>query len=98
MYLRGRMTEEMRYEETGRIGDVELRHYPEVVVAGISGFAEDVAFRYLFRYISGENTGRRKIPMTAPVISDESTMSFVMPRGYSLEELPEPVDRNIHLE
>lgn len=86
------MTEEMKYEVTGRIWDVEHSHYPAVAVAGVSGLTEIVAFGYLSRYISGENPGRRKnpmttpvlisekIPMTAPVISNTSTMSLMMPR------------------
>ncbi|KUG15231.1 hypothetical protein ASZ90_015107 [hydrocarbon metagenome] len=36
--------------------------------------------------------------MTAPVISDAATMSFVMPEGYTRDDLPEPLEPGVHLE
>ena len=36
-----------------------------------------------------------KIAMTAPVISDADTMSFVLPASYQREDVPEPVDSRI---
>ncbi len=38
-----------------------------------------------------------KILMTAPVISDTRTMSFVMPAGKDRNELPEPLDPRVQL-
>lgn len=64
--------EEPAYRSLEQDGSFELREYPahlvaETVVA--AGFEEagNVAFGRLFRYISGENAGRSKIAMTAPV-------------------------------
>ncbi len=39
----------------------------------------------------------QKIPMTAPVISDERTMSFVMPAGTTREETPDPADSRVRI-
>ncbi|MGM0689481.1 MAG: SOUL family heme-binding protein [Bacillota bacterium] len=75
----------------------EVRLYDPMIVAvsrendlkGTSGFNQ------LFNYISGRNRESRKIAMTAPVINnldnEESAIAFVMPKEYSLEELPQPL-------
>ncbi|MGD0424805.1 MAG: heme-binding protein [Candidatus Bathyarchaeia archaeon] len=101
------MVEIARYDVAGRIGEVELREYPELMLATVTGRSDNSAFGLLFRYISGENRTRRKIPMTAPVItsekikmtapvvSDANLFSFVMPLEYKLEEIPEPLDPDI---
>ena len=101
------MVEIARYDVAGRIGEVELREYPELMLATVTGRSDNSAFGLLFRYISGENRTRRKIPMTAPVItsekikmtapvvSDANSFSFVMPLEYKLEEIPEPLDPDI---
>ena len=103
------MVETAPYEESGRIGDVEFRKYPALMIASVRGVSENEAFGFLFRYISGRNRTKKKIAMTAPVItsetiamtapviSDEATMSFVMPGAYSLDDLPEPVDAEVQI-
>jgi hypothetical protein len=95
------------YDVVGRVGEVELREYPELMLATVSGRSDNSAFSLLFRYISGENRPRKKIPMTAPVISSEKiemtapvisdahSFSFVMPPEYRLKEVPEPLDPEI---
>jgi effector-binding domain-containing protein len=104
------MVEIARYEEAGRTGEVEFREYPELILASVSGQGDNSAFRRLFSYISGENRTRKKIEMTAPVItsekiemtapviSDASSFSFVMPLKYKLEEIPEPLDSRIMIQ
>lgn len=104
------MVETVRYEVVGRIGEVELRVYPELILATVTGRSDNSAFRLLFRYISGENRKRKKIPMTAPVItsekikmtapviSDADSFSFVMPLEYRLEETPEALDPEIRIQ
>ena len=104
------MVEIARYMETGRIGEVELREYPEIMLATVTGQGDNSAFRLLFSYISGENRTRKKIPMTAPVItsekiemtapvvSDANSLSFVMPLKYKLEEISEPLDSRIRIQ
>jgi hypothetical protein len=104
------MVETVAYEELGQIGEVELRHYPEMSMATVSANGGNEAFSILFRYISGDNRPREKIAMTAPVItaekiamttpvvSDATSMSFVMPKKYAKEDLPEPLDARVHIQ
>lgn len=104
------MTEEISYEVTGRIGEVELRKYPAIRVASVSGYGDNEAFMFLFRFITGKNRTEKRIemtapvitaetiPMTAPVISDASTMSFVMPEQMSMEDLPEPLEPVVNIQ
>ena len=83
--------------ETGEIGEVELRRYPVIRVVTVAGNNESGGFRILFRYLTGNNRPRMKIPVTAPVLSDATIMSFVMPAGFTREDLPEPRDARLSL-
>ena len=101
------MVESARYEEAGRINEIELREYQELVLATVTGVSDNSAFGILFNYISGKNRKQKKIPMTAPVItsekiemtapviSDHDSFSFVMPLKYKPEDIPEPLDTRI---
>ena len=67
------MTEQQPYELVRRYADFELRRYPaytvaEVEVDGTFDRAGNAAFRHLFNYISGNNTSRQSVAMTAPVL------------------------------
>lgn len=67
------MTEQQPYELVHRYPHFELRRYPAHVVAEVQvnatfDRAGNAAFRHLFNYISGSNTARQKLAMTAPVI------------------------------
>jgi hypothetical protein len=71
------MTEQQPYELIRRYPRFELRWYPahavaEVAVSTAFDRAGNAAFRHLFNYISGNNTTRRKLAMTAAA-----------PRGHS---------------
>ena len=57
------------YAVTGKSGEIEFRHYPELVLATVDTAGDDAGFNLLFAYISGSNKPREKIPMTAPVIN-----------------------------
>jgi hypothetical protein len=64
--------EEAAYEVLQKDNRFEIRDYAshilaETVVEGDLEEAGNMAFRRLFRYISGENRSRKKVPMTAPV-------------------------------
>jgi hypothetical protein len=151
------MTDTIAFEETGQIGEIEFRKYPELVLATVHDPGDDSGFSQLFGYISGRNRIKgkipmtapvmtseqipmttpvitsekipmtapvmtseqipmtppvitsekipmtppvitsEKIPMTAPVVSGEHTMSFVMPAGKTLQEMPEPMDTRVEL-
>ena len=97
------------YAVTGKTGEIEFRHYPELVLATVDTAEDDAGFNLLFAYISGSNKPREKIPMTAPVItsqkipmtapvvSDAASMSFVMPAGTTREETPDPLDSRVRI-
>jgi len=103
------MVETASYAEVGRIDGVEIRLYSGLILATVSGDAGVQPFRILFDYISGNNSGRRKISMTTPVITPEriemtapvisggGSMSFVVPSKYTMEDVPEPNDKRIKI-
>jgi len=103
------MTETVAYEITGKIGQIEFRKYPPMVLATVEDNGDDRGFNVLFAYITGNNQTRTKIPMTAPVItsekirmtapviSDERSMSFVMPEGKREEDIPVPLDQRVKI-
>ena len=67
------MTEQQPFELVQRYPDFELRRYPAHVVAEVQvnatfDRAGNAAFRHLFNYISGNNTARQAVAMTAPVV------------------------------
>ncbi|MEA3549335.1 heme-binding protein [Pseudarthrobacter sp. C1] len=69
------MTEQQPYELVRRYPHFELRRYPgyvvaETKVAATFDRAGNIAFRRLFNYISGSNSTRGKLAMTAPVIQE----------------------------
>lgn len=77
------MTEQQPYELVRRYPHFELRRYPEYVVAEVTvtaGFdrAGNAAFRHLFNYISGSNTARQKLAMTAPVLQETGPQKLAM--------------------
>ena len=102
------MVQQARYSVVAKLGDIEIRKYPPTLTARVEGLGGG-SFGLLFNYIRGNNRGRSKIDMTAPVItekiemtapvvSDSNSMSFVMPDNYqSIEEVPEPVDERVKI-
>lgn len=71
-------TPEVPYTTVARIGDVELRRYPAVVLAETVAPTQNEAFGRLFRYIAGENEASNEISMTAPVEVDSTSASIPM--------------------
>jgi len=64
--------EEAKYTVSEEQDKLEIREYAPAIIAEVIVYddfenASSAAFRKLFNYISGENTGREKIAMTAPV-------------------------------
>ena len=69
------MTEQQPYELVRSYPHFELRRYPAYVLAEVQVNASfdragNAAFRQLFNYISGNNTARQKLAMTAPVVQE----------------------------
>ncbi len=69
------MTEEQKYDVKRMFDGWEIRRYPahlvaEVDVHGPFDEAVNRGFRILAGFIFGENTGRTKVAMTAPVVQE----------------------------
>lgn len=72
--------EEAPYSSVLKDSAFELRDYDAFAVAETRVEADfenagNIAFRKLFAYISGENTGGAKIEMTTPVIASEPSIA-----------------------
>ena len=88
------------YEVIESDGNIEIREYPDLVLASTEAKFEargnDGSFMRLFRYISGNNESEQKIEMTTPVFmqpdSQESNgkMGFVMPQEIAEAGAPAP--------
>jgi len=100
-------TEEQAYTVVERFGTLEVRHYPQALMASVEvpdtvyRSASGTGFRRLAGYIFGDNDAGEKIAMTAPVhmATDEGRMrmSFVMPAERSREPMPKPKDGSVIL-
>ena len=96
------MTQHQKYRIIRKYEGCELREYlpcvfADVIVAADRDSAQNQGFRPLFEYIS-----QNKIAMTAPVLQEEIAnhqwrISFVMPAGMEISELPIPTNSNITL-
>lgn len=101
-------TPQQPYSVLRTIGEMEIRRYPEALMATVlrpgSTYKElsTPGFRSLAGYIFGGNEAGKKIAMTAPVHmelgADSSRMSFVMPADLNMDSLPRPNDTNVHLQ
>ena len=86
----------------------EIRYYPAAVMAKVVSTAKSYrdlgysGFGKLAKYIFGGNSEQKQIAMTSPVhmdIGDSiSTMAFVMPATYKIEDLPSPNNSEIQIE
>jgi hypothetical protein len=104
------MVEKTQYSVIEKIEDIEIREYPEMILAVVKDIDEDNAFGLLFNYISGDNKvqdkikmtapviSSKKISMTAPVISRDNYMAFILPSLYSKETVPIPSDSKVNVE
>ncbi len=103
------MTQEVPYDIVKKIGDIEIRQYPEVILAVVEDNSDDSGFGLLFQYISGDNKTQRRIAMTAPVITSEKItmtapvltgknyMAFALPAPYTKETVPLPTNPAISI-
>jgi hypothetical protein len=100
-------TEKQKYNVLFNKGSIEIRYYPKSIMASVSMNVNKYkelsgsGFQVLASYIFGSNQNKKEIAMTSPVHMDMgdtlSTMSFVMPSEYTLEDLPQPNNQNISL-
>ena len=97
----------IKYETIRKIGNVEIRRYPKIIIAKVEDSEAD-AFNILYRFITGENKQQAKVKMTAPVFSqqiamtspvfsDTEALAFVMPAEFNLETTPEPSDKRVKI-
>ena len=99
------VTEKQPYRLVKQFDDFELRHYPEHAVVEVTTHGDfmtagSIGFRPLLSYISGFNLKAQKFAMTAPVLQQESyedvyVISFVLPAGAELTDLPQPKDGGV---
>jgi hypothetical protein len=100
-------TEQQAFQLVKDYHEFEIRFYPEAVLATVYSKAESyraisgTGFNALAGYIFGGNESNEKIAMTAPVHMNiekgRSSMSFVMPGKYSMEDLPAPDNQAVTL-
>ncbi|MGB0935083.1 MAG: SOUL family heme-binding protein [Alphaproteobacteria bacterium] len=85
----------------------EIRRYDPMIVAetkvqGDRSQAIRDGFQIIADYIFGENVEKRKIDMTAPVMQSGTqqtwTVQFVMPKEFTMESLPEPLQGLVTLQ
>ena len=85
--------------------DFEIRYYPATTMAMITSSAKNYkelsnsGFTMLAGYIFGGNKEKTQIGMTSPVHMDievgGSTMGFVMPTNYTIDNLPAPNNSDV---
>ena len=101
------MVEQAKYEVLKKVGNIEIRRYPSLVIARVDGYGDN-GFNLLFRFITGNNKQKSDIAMTAPVVSEQIAMTapvlsetgsiaFIMPEGFTLETTPEPLDKRVKI-
>ena len=98
------MTDIQPYDIESEHDGFEVRSYPEhllveVEVGGEFFEAGNRGFRPLISYISGNNAGKTKVAMTAPVIQapagEQYTVSFVLPEDMDVASVPVPTGAGV---
>lgn len=100
-------TEQHKYQVLKSYGNIEIRKYePAIfssVMLGKNSYREisGKGFGILAGYIFGGNEKKENISMTSPVtmeLGDSTKMKFMVPKGYTMNSLPEPNDKRIIFE
>ncbi|QDV62305.1 SOUL family heme-binding protein [Crateriforma conspicua] len=99
--------ESAEYKVVETDGDIEIREYPDLMLAATSSKLDsqgrDGSFMRLFRYISGNNENDQKIAMTTPVFMEgdnglsDVSMGFVMPKEVAVEGVPDPKSDGVEI-
>lgn len=104
MSFSSKNVETPNYKILKTIDEVEIRLYPSMLVAKTSLADKSFdnqgsnGFRTIAGYIFGGNENNQKIAMTSPVVmnmGDSSSMYFVMPKEYKMEDLPKPNSKQV---
>ena len=106
-YAANKKVERQHYDLVKKEDGFEIRFYPKAIMATVSKPRQgeergaNQNFRTLAGYIFGGNKAEKKIAMTAPVYMEReptaNKMSFVLPSGYKMTDLPDPNDTSIKL-
>jgi hypothetical protein len=101
------MVQQAKYQVLKQIDKVEIRKYSAMLLARVDG-QSDGGFNILYQYITGKNTKKssvemtapvvsEKISMTAPVVSENRSLAFIMPEEYTAATIPQPLDNSIQI-
>ena len=98
--------ETAKYAVEEKDGAIEVRDYEPMLLVTTPMQARSTmsgsAFGRLFRYISGSNETREKIPMTSPVFTfgevSSPRMSFVIPADVARRGAPSPTVSGVEIE
>ena len=93
--------EEANYEVVKKNETYEIRKYSDRWAIETITSNQSSGFRKLFNYISGNNTGNRKIKMTTPVTQVEKngsmTMQFYLPSKFKKYNIPSPSNSDVKI-
>jgi len=100
-------TEQHLYKVIKKFDKFEIRKYDPALFSSVKlnkkGYKESASegFGISAGYIFGDNATNEKIAMTSPVVmelGDTSKMLFMVPKNYTLKNLPTPKNGNIVFE
>ncbi len=102
-----RDTETQAYKVLKKYDSFEVRKYEAALFTSVNlntdtyDKTSGTGFRVLAGYIFGGNEENKKIAMTSPVsmeLDDTSKMSFLVPAGLKMEDMPKPTNKDIYFE
>ena len=94
---------EKNYTIIKKVENIEIRQYKSTIYASYTPKNEkqrNDSFKKVAGFIFGDNTNDEKISMTSPVViklHNNYEMAFLMPKQFSLENLPKPSNKEISI-
>ena len=93
--------EEANYEVVKQNKVYEIRKYSDRLAVETETSDQNSGFKRLFKYISGNNRGNRKIKMTTPVTQVEKngsmTIQFYLPSKFKKYNTPSPSNSDVKI-